>query len=144
MSPDPSLPDFTPSTEAVHSNGQIKLYLRDSYPRGLELTDWSGGTFSDDGDVLAIEAGLTGQDGTQFTLLPDGSNTSFGTCNKQTSWTTAINWTQLHRGSFACVRVGGYLRGRRGILRIDAMPDLSENAPFTILTGSVWEPIVER
>lgn len=129
------LPSFAPSNEAVRGNGQIVLHLND----GFTLTGWYSTTITN--DIQFIEAGLTGLDGTQFALLQDGADNSFVACRDQTSWMTAINWTQVHRGSFACLRRSD---GRRGILRIDMMPNFEDNEPVTILTGSLWERVVDR
>lgn len=127
-----ALPPFSSSPEAVFGNGTAKLFVDDQ----LDLPGWDVNPF---GDITFIKAGLTGQNGVQFALLKDGTDTSFATCRAQTAWTTAVNWNQLHRGSFACLRTAN---GQRGILRVDEMPNLDFSQPFTVLTGSVWAKIV--
>jgi hypothetical protein len=123
----------------VFSNGTVKLGLRDN--KQLDLIGWFAVDNYGDGHIVFTDVGLVGQNGTQFALLDSGSDTSFATCRDQTAWTAAINWTQVQRGSFACMRT---FLGRRGILRIDEIPDFDENDPVTVLTGSVWETVVDR
>ena len=133
------LATFSPSEEKVFSNGTVQLGLRVN--RQLDLIGWFAVDNYGDGHIVFTDVGLVGQNGTQFALMPSGSDTSFATCRDQTAWTPAINWTQLQRGSFACLRT---FLGRRGILRIDEIPDFAESDPVTVLTGSVWDPVVDR
>jgi hypothetical protein len=133
------LETFSPSEEKVFSTGTVRLGLRVN--TRLDLIGWFAVDNYGDGHIVFTEAGLAGQNGTQFALLGSGSDTSFATCRDQTAWTAAIDWTQVQRGSFACVRT---FLGRRGIIRIDEVPDFDENDPVTVLTGSVWETVVDR
>jgi hypothetical protein len=133
------LATFSPSAEKVFSNGTVKLGLRVN--KQLDLIGWFAVDNYGDGHIVFTDAGLVGQNGTQFALLGSGADTSFASCRDQTAWTAAINWTQVQRGSFACLRT---FLGRRGILRIDEIPDFGEDDPATVLTGSVWEPSVDR
>lgn len=133
------LATFSPSDDTVFSNGTVKLGLR--VDTKLDLIGWFAVDNYGDGHVLFTDAGLVGQNNTRFALLDSGSDTSFATCRDQTAWTAAVNWTQVRRGSFACVRT---FLGRRGILRIDEMPDFDESDPVTVLTGRVWEKVVDR
>lgn len=133
------LAPFSPSAEKVFSNGTVKLGLRAN--RQLDLIGWFAVDNYGDGHIAFTDAGLVGQNGTQFALLGSGSDTSFATCRDQTAWTPAIEWSQLQRGSFACLRT---FLGRRGILRIDEIPDFAGNDPVTVLTGSIWETAVDR
>lgn len=130
---------FSPSDEKVFSNGTVKLGLRVN--KQLDLIGWFAVDNYGDGHIVFTDAGLVGQNGTQFALLDSGADTSFASCRDQTAWTAAINWTQVQRGSFACLRT---FLGRRGILRIDEIPDFDENDPVTVLTGSIWETSVDR
>jgi hypothetical protein len=133
------LTPFSPSDEKVFSNGTVKLGLRVN--RQLDLIGWFAVENYGDGHIMFTDAGLVGQNGTQFALLASGSDTSFATCRDQTAWTPAIDWNQVQRGSFACLRT---FLGRRGILRIDELPDFAGNDPVTVLTGSIWETAVDR
>lgn len=133
------LAPFSPSDEKVFSNGTVRLGLRVN--KHLDLIGWFAVDNYGDGHIVFTDVGLVGQNETQFAMLDSGSDTSFATCRDQTAWTAAINWTQVQRGSFACLRT---FLGRRGILRIDEMPDFDENDPVTVLTGSVWETAVDR
>ena len=137
--PASDLATFSPSDEKVFSNGTVKLGLRVN--RQLDLIGWFAVDNYGDGHIVFTDAGLAGQNGTQFALLDSGSDTSFATCRDQTAWTDAIDWTQVQRGSFVCLRT---FPGRRGILRIDELPDFGERDPATVLTGSVWETVVDR
>jgi hypothetical protein len=133
------LTPFAPSEEKVFSNGTVKLGLR--VDRQLDLIGWFAVDNYGDGHIVFTDAGLVGQNGTQFALLANGSDTSFATCRDQTAWTPTINWGQVRRGSFVCLRT---FLGRRGIIRIDEIPDFAENDPVTVLTGSIWETAVDR
>jgi len=123
----------------VFSSGTVELGLRVN--KQLDLIGWFAVDNYGDGHIVFTEEGLVGQNKTQFALLDSGSDTSFATCRDQTAWTPAINWTEVQRGSFACVRT---FLGRRGIIRIDEIPDFDENDPVTVITGSVWETVVDR
>lgn len=134
------LPVFAESPEAFLHNGTATLTLNSF--KYLDFDGWTrllNDLFADS-DIAFIEAGLAGQHGLQLAHLPDGSDTSFAACRGQTGWVSAVNWTQMHRGSFACLRTSD---GRRGILRIDTMPNMNDDDPSTVLTGGVWEPIVD-
>jgi hypothetical protein len=133
------LASFSPSDEKVFSNGTVKLGLRAS--KQLDLIGWFAVDNYGDGHIVFTEVGLVGQNGTQFALLDKGSDTSFATCRGQTAWVAVINWDQVRRGSFACLRT---FLGRRGILRIDEVPDFGGSEPVAVLTGSVWETVVDR
>jgi hypothetical protein len=130
---------FSPSDEEVFSTGTVKLGLRVN--SRLDLIGWFAVDNYGDGHIVFTDTGLVGQNETQFALLDSGSDTSFATCRDRTAWTAAVNWSQVQRGSFACLRT---FLGRRGILRIDEVPDFDENDPVTVLTGSVWETVVDR
>jgi serine/threonine protein kinase len=132
-----ALPTFSPSAEAIASNGTAKLDLR--FNTDLDLFNWKAVDSFAGGGIAFTKDGLAGQRGTQFALLKDGADTSFGSCRAQTAWATAITWSQVHRGSFACLRMS---TGQRGVLRVDTMPDLEVNQPETVLTGSVWQKFV--
>lgn len=131
------LAPFSPSDEKVFSNGTVKLGLRVNTQ--LDLIGWFAVDNYGDGHIAFTDVGLVGQNGTQFALLDNGADTSFATCRDQTTWTGAVTWTQVQRGSFACLRT---FLGRRGILRIDEIPDFTANNPATVLTGSIWETAV--
>lgn len=137
--PASDLAPFSPSEEEVFSSGTVELGLRVN--KQLDLIGWFAVDNYGDGHIVFTEEGLVGQNKTQFALLDSGSDTSFATCRDQTAWTPAINWTEVQRGSFACVRT---FLGRRGIIRIDEIPDFDENDPVTVITGSVWETVVDR
>jgi hypothetical protein len=130
---------FSPSAEKVFSNGTVRLGLRGNTK--LDLIGWFAVDNYGDGHIAFTDTGLVGQNGTQFALLDSGADTSFATCRDQTAWTAAIDWSQVQRGSFACLRT---FLGRRGIIRVDELPDLDGNDPATVLTGSVWETVVDR
>ncbi|MGH3836371.1 MAG: hypothetical protein ACRDSF_11810 [Pseudonocardiaceae bacterium] len=138
------LPSFAPSAEQIYSTGTATLYLG-GY--GIKLSGWHRHNGpGNSGQIMFTEAALVGHDKTQLGLLTEGSDTSFATCRDHTAWTPAINWQQVRRGSFACLRWNGL----RGILRIDTIPDFDkrsrsgENAPSVVLTGVVWDRIVDR
>jgi hypothetical protein len=133
------LATFSPSDEKVFSNGTVKLGLRAN--KQLDLIGWFAVDNYGDGHIVFTDVGLVGQNGTQFALLGSGSDTSFATCRGQTAWTASIDWAQVRRGSFACLRT---FLGRRGILRIDEVPDFGGSDPVVVLTGSVWETVVDR
>lgn len=133
------LTTFSPSDEEVFSSGTVRLGLRVNTK--VDLIGWFTVDNYGDGHIAFTDVGLVGQNGTQFALLDSGSDTSFATCRDQIAWTDAIDWTQVQRGSFACLRT---FLGRRGILRIDEVPDFSANEPVTVLTGSIWETTVDR
>ncbi|MCA1675207.1 MAG: hypothetical protein LC799_24450 [Actinobacteria bacterium] len=132
-------PEFDLSDVDSYSNGTVKLALSE-YGDGLELDSYSSRPDSYSDIVFGI-AGVSGQNGTQFALLSAGSDTSFATCRDQTSWVPVLDWDQVERGSFACVKAPG---GRRGILRIDQMPNLDSREPTVQVTGFLWEPVVDR
>jgi hypothetical protein len=52
-----------------------------------------------------------------------------------------INWNQLEQWSVACIKTANR---RRGIMRIDEMPDLDTRQPEVVLTGQIWKPIVNE
>jgi hypothetical protein len=133
------LATFAPSEEKVFSSGTVQLGLRVNTK--LDLIGWFAVDNYGDGHIMFTDAGLVGQNGTQFVLLANGSDTSFASCRDQTAWTAAVDWTQVRRGSFVCLRT---FLGRRGILRVDETPDFAEDEPVTVLTGSVWETVVDR
>lgn len=133
------LTTFAPSEVAVFSSGTVRLGLRVN--RTLDLIGWFAVDNYGDGHIAFTQAGLVGRNETSFALLADGADTSFETCRTQTTWTAALTWPQLRRGSFACLRT---YPGRVGILRVDEPPDLAGPDPATVLTGTVWDPIVDR
>lgn len=135
-----ALPEFDMSDVNSYSNGTVKLVVGEY---GLVLDSYSSGPYSDGqySDILFKDTGVSGQKGTQFALLSAGSARSFATCRDQTSWVPVLDWNQVQRGSFACVKAPS---GRRGILRIDQMPNLDSREPTVQVTGVLWEPIVDR
>lgn len=133
------LTTFSPSDDTVFSSGTVQLGLRVNTK--LDLIGWFAVDNYGDGHILFTDVGLVGQNGTQFVLLDSGSDTSFATCRDQTAWAAAVDWAQVQRGSFLCMRT---FLGRRGILRIDETPDFNQNDPVTVLTGSIWETVVDR
>jgi hypothetical protein len=133
------LATFSPSDEKVFSSGTVKLGLRVNTK--LDLIGWFAVDNYGDGHIAFTDTGLVGQNGTQFALLDSGSDTSFASCRDQTTWTDAVDWTQIQRGSFACLRT---FLGRRGIIRVDEIPDFTESDPVTVLTGTIWETPVDR
>lgn len=130
------LPGFTPSAEGAYSTGTATLYLGTS---GLNLHNWDS-EFLDSSEIVLREDSLVGANRTQLGLLVEGSDTSFAACRDHSAWVPAINWSQVRRGSFACLRWNGY----RGILRIDTIPDFGGTNPAVVLTGRVWNRIVDR
>jgi serine/threonine protein kinase len=138
---DEGLPPFAPSNETVRSGGQVRLTI-DRGANAMDLSRWEA-----EAEIFVYrgieftEAGLSGLEGTQFGLLADGTPASFDTCRNHTQWISAITWRQVHRGSFSCLRTSN---GQRGILRIDEIPNFDDNSPTTVLTGNVWERIVDR
>lgn len=133
------LATFSPSEEKVFSSGTVRLGLR--VDTKLDLIGWFAVDNYGDGHIAFTDVGLVGQNGTQFALLDSGSDTSFGSCRDQTVWTDSIDWGQVRRGSFACLRT---FLGRRGIIRVDEVPDFAQSEPVTVLTGSIWETTVDR
>jgi serine/threonine protein kinase len=128
------LPPFTPSDEEIRGGGEATLTPDLAF---LDTYDWE--TYSDGSAYRGLQftqRGLAGHDGVQFGPLADGADTSFATCRDHPNWVPAITWAEVHRGSFLCMRTPD---GRRGILRIDAMPNFDDLEPFTVLTGTTWE-----
>lgn len=139
---EPALPEFDLSSVNSYSNGAVELILGDDHGLELDSSSWSRALYSEYSDISFSNAGIFGQDGTQFALLGVGSDTSFATCRDQASWVAVLGWDQIKRGSFACVKNSS--DGRRGILRIDQMPNLDSREPTVQVTGMIWEPVVDR
>lgn len=145
---EPTLRQFDTSDVDSRSNGTVTLYLGEY---GLLLDRWIdsngyGGSFNGAGsDIVFSDTGVSGRHNIQLALLSAESAMSFPTCRDQTSWVPSLNWDQLERGSFACIKAPN---GRRGILRIDQMPNFDENnpdnRPTVQVTGVIWAPVVDR
>lgn len=92
------------------------------------------------GDLSATRGGIVGHRGTAFALI-DTTTTepNFETCRAQKTWTAVINWSQMQLWSMLCIKTKDK---RRGIMRIDQMPDLESAKPSVVLTGQIWSPTV--
>ena len=109
------LPAFDPSNDAVQANGTLSLRLgRDSFT----LVYW---------DICCVKQldftldGISGLDGTRLALVAPTAPKTFQTCRTETAWRTAINWSELRRGSFICASLDS---DQRALVRIDVYPDL--------------------
>lgn len=136
-----ALPDFDQSGAGTYSTGTVKLTI-DKDGLDIHQSSWTVYNYdSEDRDISFRGTGVSGQNGTQFVPLSAGSDKSFATCQGQTSWVPILSWNQIERGSFACVKASS---GRRGILRIDQMPNLDSREPTVQVTGVLWAPVVDR
>lgn len=138
-----ALPEFGPSFQEVLSSGPVRLRVGEY---GLLLKGWyssngRGGDLGGDGsDVVSAEAGTTGREGTRLALVEPGSPTTFEACRDVTSWVTSLTWRQVRRGTFVCL---GTPERRRGIMRINEIPDFNDQAPVVGVEGVTWQKIVD-
>jgi hypothetical protein len=130
------LPPFDPSDVDPYSSGVISLGI-DDYLQ-LELQHWQENTRSF-ADISFTEAGIAGQGTVQLALVSAGESRSFPTCRDKTSWVPSLTWGQVARGSFICIR----WLSRRGMMRIDEMPDMDESRPSVTVNGTIWRPEVK-
>ncbi|WP_422774146.1 hypothetical protein ACN28C_15475 [Plantactinospora sp. WMMC1484] len=143
----PGLPAFDDSDVDVLSNGTTRLEL-DSYgtqldsPYGWQSADGYGGRPNGDGSELTfVGSGVVGREGTQLAVLGDGASRSFPTCQRHRAWSPALTWDQVYPGAFVCIKTP---HGRRAMMRVDEMPDMTKSEPTVLVTGVTWEPVVDR
>lgn len=140
-----ALPEFGPSSQevAVLSSGPVRLSVGEY---GLLLKGWyssngRGGDLGGEGsDVVFAEVGITGREGTRLALVEPGSPTTFEACRDVTSWVPSLTWRQVRCGTFVCL---GTPERRRGIMRINEMPDFNDQAPVVGVEGVTWQKIVD-
>ncbi|MDQ7907592.1 hypothetical protein RB614_24020 [Phytohabitans sp. ZYX-F-186] len=132
-------PSFGPAGVDLLSSGTARVEVDDEPVGLLKLSTWR---IYYTGDLSASQSGIVGRGGTAFALINATTATlDFQTCRTQKSWSAVINWNQLEQWSVVCIKTADR---RRGIMRIDEMPDLDTRHPEVVLTGQIWKPLVNE
>jgi hypothetical protein len=124
-----AIPPFADRSHPVATGGTVVLVDGGD---DLDLRSWE---LVPSGDIAAAKPGLTASGGTAIGLLGPVPTPSFDTCRNRQAWRTSVRWQDLDEGSYLCVRVAG---GRRGLVRIDRMPEPDESNIAVTMTGVVW------
>ncbi|GAB2998300.1 hypothetical protein GCM10027184_62270 [Saccharothrix stipae] len=138
------LGEFAPSREEVYSSGVAEIELDryglifDSHHRWGTSSGWGGSADGTRSDISFSESGIIGRDGTGFALVGEGEPKSFERCRDQADWAGSLTWQQVRKGSFVCLRA---VSGRRGLLRVDEMPDPGADRKRVTVTGIVWATV---
>jgi hypothetical protein len=109
--------------------------------RWLSSNGWGGHSNGEGSDITFSSAGVAARDGIQLGMLDEEAAKSFETCRDHRGWSPELTWGQVAVGSFACIRTPG---GRRGLMRIDEMPDMEAKRPVVQVTGVTWQPVVDE
>ncbi|MGC5660440.1 hypothetical protein ACN261_08565 [Micromonospora sp. WMMD723] len=133
---DPAADPFAPSSVEPFSSGSVSLTVGSDYQLGLE--DWDD-EFGNRVDIQFTWTGIVGRNTNQLALLQAGEARSFATCQTKTAWASALNWSQVSAGTYTCIKWGN----RRGLMRIDYLPDLDAKYPEVTVTGIIWSPTVK-
>jgi hypothetical protein len=124
-----AIPPFADRSQPVATGGTVLLVAGGD---DLDLESWG---LVPSGDIAAAKTGLTASGGTGLGLLGPVPTPSFGTCRNRQAWRTSVRWQDLDEGSYLCVRTAG---DRRGLVRIDRMPEPDESNIAVTMTGVVW------
>jgi len=124
-----SIPPFADRSQPVATGGTVVLVDGGD---DLDLEPWG---LVPSGDIAATKTGLTASGGTGLGLLGPVPTPSFGSCRNRGAWRTSVRWQDLDEGSYFCVRTTG---DRRGLVRIDRMPEPDESNIAVTMTGVVW------
>ena len=124
-----AIPPFADRSQPVATGGTVVLVDGGD---DLDLESWR---LAPSGDIAATKTGLTASGGTRLGLLGPVPTPSFGTCRNRQTWQTSVRWPDLDEGSYLCVRTAG---NRRGLVRIDRMPEPDASNIAVTMTGVVW------
>jgi hypothetical protein len=124
-----AIPPFADRSQPVATGGTVVLVDGGD---DLDLESWG---LVPSGDIAATKTGLTASGGTGLGLLGPVPTPSFGTCRNRQAWRTSVRWQDLDEASYLCVRTAG---DRRGLVRIDRMPEPDESNIAVTMTGVVW------
>jgi hypothetical protein len=124
-----AIPPFADRSQPVDTGGTVVLV---DGGEDLDLESWG---LVPSGDIAATKTGLTASSGTGLGLLGPVPTPSFGTCRDRQAWRTSVRWQDLDEGSYFCVRTTG---DRRGLVRIDRMPEPDESNIAVTMTGVLW------
>jgi len=125
----PAIPPFADRSQPVATGGTVVLVNGGD---DLDLESWG---LVPSGDIGVAKTGLTASGGTALGLLGPVPTPSFGTCRNRQAWRTSVRWQDLDEGSYLCIRTAG---NRRGLVRIDRMPEPDEPNIAVTMTGLVW------
>lgn len=128
-----AIPPFADRSQPVAAGGTAVLVAGGD---DLALESWR---LVPSGDVGATTAGITASGEAGLGLLGPVPTPSFGTCRNHQAWRTSLRWQDLDEGSYLCVRTAG---DRRGLVRIDRMPEPDESTVAVTVTGVIWTPRV--
>jgi hypothetical protein len=124
-----AIPPFADRSQPVATGGTVLLVAGGD---DLDLESWG---LVPSGDIAAAKTGLTASGGTGLGLLGPVPTPSFGTCRNHQAWRATVRWQDLDEGSYLCVRTTG---NRRGLVRIDRMPEPDESNVAVTVTGVIW------
>ena len=124
-----AIPPFADRSQPVATGGTVVLVDGGD---DLDLESWG---LVPSGDIAVAKTGLTASGGTGLGLLGPVPTPSFGTCRNRQAWRTSVRWQDLDEGSYLCIRTAG---NRRGLVRIDRMPEPDEPNIAVTMTGLVW------
>jgi hypothetical protein len=124
-----AIPPFADRSQPVATGGAAVLVAGGD---DLDLESWR---LVPSGDVGATTAGLKARGKTGLGLLGPVPTPSFGTCRNHQAWRATVRWQDLDEGSYLCVRTTG---NRRGLVRIDRMPEPDESNVAVTVTGVIW------
>jgi hypothetical protein len=130
------LPPFDPSDVDPLSSGVLSLGIDSDLQLGLRF--WHENHRSA-ADISFTEAGIAGLGAVQLALVDARESRSFPTCRDKTSWVPSLTWEEVNRGAFVCIK----WNSRRGMMRIDEMPDMDESRPRVTVNGTIWLPEVK-
>jgi len=124
-----AIPPFADRSQPVATGGTAVLVAGGD---DLDLESWG---LVPSGDMAATKTGLAASGGTGLGLLGPVPTPSFGTCRNREAWRTFVRWQDLDEGSYLCVRTAG---DRRGLVRIDRMPEPDESTIAVTMSGVLW------
>lgn len=132
---DPAAGPFAPSDVDPYSSGVVELWVDSRFQ--LDVGNWTSSL--ERRDFLFTSGGIVGRGTNQLALLSEGEVRSFATCRGKTAWVSAVDWSQLSAGTYACIKWGS----RRGMMRIENLPDLNDDPAEVTVTGIMWQPTVK-
>ena len=128
-----AIPPFADRSQPVVTGGTAVLTA------GGDDLDFESWRLVPSGDISATITGLTASGDTGLGLLGPVPTPSFRTCRNHQGWRAALRWQDLDEGSYICVKTAG---DRRGLVRIDGMPEPDESNVAVTVTGVIWSPRV--
>jgi hypothetical protein len=130
-----------PPSSAQRSGGdpvqeERSVQLSDKAGQESVEIDWWRQNHERGGDLQVDATGAVTTLGAKLVVVEDSLELTRDRCEQVTSWTTRVDFTQLHVGSQLCARSVG---GRYAMLQVQALPDSPGSNGRFVFYGTTWK-----